>query len=201
MATTDEISDRIADEISDRIFAYMDSPEGKLAMEREAARKVRWPALEVVVPEGIVGRFTEEYEALASRNDPWVGFGSDRCEWILVKALIKAREVALRLDPEAVHALYTESMRLSHRNPFTPEQADRMHEIRMISEGHPVASTLSILLLICDPRLDDCGYPVAAWLPEYIRGQLRKWKAEVPAPYGLAWVDAAINAVDTKELS
>jgi hypothetical protein len=178
------------------ILAYMNSPEGKAAFAAQQAREARFPRITVEVPEGLAGQFTEEFEFLAAKGSPWVQDCGEASEAALVQQMVLARECALRLSPAACQELYAEKGRLAyqgvHQRPLTDEQVDRLHELNVITNNHPISMNLDIVMLVVDPRLDSCGYPAARWLPAYIEGELAAWRSEVDHPYGTPWVDAAL---------
>lgn len=172
----------------DDILAWMKSPEG----QKQAAREARF--VPVPVTEGLVGQFAEEFAFLVSKDSPWVKDCGEASEAALVKRLIRARECALRLTPDACRVMYTEKDPLAHQHPLTDEQLDRLHELNVLTEEHPISMNLDVSMLIVDPRLDVCEYSVADWLPGYIEAELVEWREQVDHPYGTPWVDSRLGA-------
>lgn len=186
--------------VVERILAYARSPEGKAAQAAQAAREARCPDIKVTIPAHLFGQFTHELQVLSAKRSPWardievLDRDGDRCytERALLATLIKGRECALRFTPDQVRVLYNEKYTLGSTRPLTDEQIFRLHELNVITAGHPLACNMDIVMLMCDQRLVNCGYAVAYWLPEYIETQLQCWRDSCDHAYGVPWVDTAL---------
>lgn len=187
--------------VIEEILAYARSPEGRAAQAAQAAREARCPAIKVQIPEHLHGQFTEELKVLASKKSPWVrdievlSQDGDRqyTERALLETLIKGRECALRLNPAQVRKLYDEKHKLGATRPLAEEQIFRLHELNVITDGHPLAVNIDIAMLMCDSRLDNCGYALADWLPLDVEQRLQSWRKDCDHNYGVPWVDLALR--------
>lgn len=174
-------------DVIDDILAYIRSPRGQEDFALRRLRDGRTSPPPVTVPEDLVGQFTREYEVLAAKGSPWVQDSrGETSEEALIRTLVKARAVALLIGPLYLEA---EKWRLSQKPNPTEADLTRLHQLRVLSVDHPSTMTLDIQMLVCDPRLDACGYQLAPWLTATVAEGLNKMAGR---EYGVPWVDAAL---------
>lgn len=187
--------------VIEEILAYARSPEGQAAQAAQAAREASCPAIKVQIPEHLYGQFTEELQVLAAKKSPWVRdievldpYNEHHyTERALLETLIKGRECSLRLNPAQVRELYDEKHKLGVTRPLTEEQIFRLHELNVLTDGHPLSVNMDIVMLMCDSRLDTCGYELADWLPRDVEKRLQSWRDDCDRNYGVPWVDSALS--------